>query len=185
MFSDEISYEDRLWEHYKYHFGSKCTVCRIDDPVIQDIDPNIVILRFEPNSENHYYVYCTIGMSRYDDEKPVEMMIYAGESHYANIVMLAQLIVKNRTIAQVKTEDIFELDMSTAPQFTCTCGLIELPCHEEKSFAVTEHGVNCLWLIPITKEEFDYQKKYGYDALQQKFMSNFFDILNHKRKSLV
>jgi hypothetical protein len=45
--------------------------------------------------------------------------------------------------------------------------------------------VQFLWLLPITKQEVEFKKKYGLEALEQKFDESAFNYLDPQRKSVV
>jgi hypothetical protein len=45
--------------------------------------------------------------------------------------------------------------------------------------------IRCLWLVPITPEEFDYKVEYGIEALEERFEAADADLLDVKRRSVV
>ena len=67
-------------------------------------------------------------------------------------------------------------------------GLISLPYLDGPSLEWLDiDGIKTqfLWLIPITKQEMDYKKKNGIEALEEKFDDSSFNYSNPHRKSVI
>jgi hypothetical protein len=72
----------------------------------------------------------------------------------------------------------------------CDYGLISLPYLDGPSLEVLDMpeintSVRCLWLVPITKAELDYKKRYGVEALEHKLEESQFNYLDAERQSVV
>ena len=73
------------------------------------------------------------------------------------------------------------------PNSTCDHGLISLPYLDGPSLELAEIErveAHFLWLIPVTREEVEYKKKFGLEALESKLESSAFNYLDPKRKSV-
>jgi hypothetical protein len=127
-------------------------------------------------------------MSREDDDERVELHLVSPLAAPAHVELLTAIAHYHRTGAKLGCGHTVNFGRPWLPGSRCTHGLISLPYLDGPNLEVLELEagiVRFLWLIPITKEEVEFKKVRGLEALEARFEQASFDYLDPRRKSVV
>lgn len=122
------------------------------------------------------------------EKKKEELHIFAPERNDDLIELLTAIAHYHRNDSSLGLGHTVNFGQPWLAKSKCEYGLISLPYLDGPTLECLKiDGIEtqCLWLIPITKQEVDYKKKYGLDALEEKFDDPSFNYLNPYRKSVV
>jgi hypothetical protein len=104
---------------------------------------------------------------------------------------LAELLVAtshyHRTGAKLGLGDTVNFGRAWLPGSLCDHGLLSLPYLDGPTLEwlrVDGDQTRFLWLIPITKEEVEFSRKNGLEALEARFQKLRFNYLDPKRQSV-
>lgn len=182
-----MDYTDVIKEHYQSHWGEFTEYTFSAEPICKLL-PQFCILKFYPNEKRNSYTYATCGMSANDKEQGLELFILAPDENDFLIEMLATAAHYH---ASGNTLDLGHTVNFGCPWYDgseCDHGLISLPYLDGPSLEWLHNDtadIRFLWLIPITKEEREYKKGNGTEALESLFEKNSFNYTDPFRKSVV
>lgn len=134
------------------------------------------------------WTYATSGMSAVSDENPLELHLFAPREDDQLVELLTAVCHFHRHESFLHLGDTVNFGRPWLDDSLCEFGLISLPYLDGPTLEWMEKDtfkVQFLWLIPITKAEREYKKRFGLEALEAKLEAASFDYLNPARPSAV
>ena len=129
-------------------------------------------------------------MSQPCDDVRTELHLFSEVKAEEHVELLTAIAHYNRTGNRVDLGHTVNFGRPWMIGSQCSYGLISLPYLDGPALEVLEmpditKSVRCLWLLPITKAEVDYKKRYGVEALEHKLEESHFSYLDAGRRSVV
>jgi hypothetical protein len=127
-------------------------------------------------------------MSQPEDERRIELYIESPVESQQIVELLNMTAHYHRTEKPLWLGHTVNFGKPWLPGSECDHGLISLPYLEGprlENATVQGADVRVLWLIPITKDERDFKKTRGLEALEQLFEKRNFNYVNPARPSVV
>jgi hypothetical protein len=127
-------------------------------------------------------------MSEERDEAPLELHLLSPVATTEHVELLTAVAHYHRTGARLGLGHTVNFGRPWLPGSRCTHGLISLPYLDGPDLeilSVDGKTVRFLWLIPITKEEVEFKKKNGLEALEARLEEANFAYGDPKRPSVV
>ena len=175
--------------HYETHWKSSPVEVNWSFGPIHELPAGFKILRFSPTETRKFYAYATCGMSIMEDSRKIEFFIFSPVSDDSSLCELINFVVHyHRTGAELGWMHMVNFGRPWLASSRCDHGLFSLPYidgEELERLRINDIEIRVLWLIPITREERDYCKEYGLDALESKFESTGFAYHDPNRSSVV
>lgn len=181
-------YEKKMQIHYNTVWQNKSETNKLDIGPIQELPEDFKILSFKPTETRDMWTYATCGMSMPSDSNPIELHIFAPEQNDNLIELLTVTAHYHRNGASLGLGHTINFGQPWWAQSNCEYGLISLPYLDGPSLewlTIEDIKIQFLWLIPVTKQEVEYKKKYGLESLEDRFEDMSFNYLNPHRKSIV
>lgn len=180
----DISYTDKLLDHYESFFGIEYEGIKIEEAPINGLNPEFCVVKFPATQERELCIYATLGMSSEVDETPVEIYMYCVAENDRIVSMLYDLAYHHKTVNQIVENYTIEFGYPWYEGSNCDCGLISPPYIDGPEFEECGN-ISCLWLIPVTKQEVDFKLEYGLESLEQKFSDVELNYMHYFRDSAV
>jgi len=182
-------YRKKIIEHYINNWGTNFEEKRWDKGKILQVVPHFSILEFKPNESREMWTYATCGMSTASHLSPIEIHIFSSIQDDSILELLSAICDYHNTDNNLDLDHTLNFGRSWQAKSECTFGLISLPYLDGPGLEIMNLGVgkdvHFYWLIPVTKNEVEYKKKYGLEALEAKFEEHRFNYLNSSRESVV
>jgi len=129
-------------------------------------------------------------MSQPDDDTLIELHLFSDIKVNQHVELLTAIAHYNRTGNRVGLGDSVNFGRPWMTGSQCSYGLISLPYLDGPNLEILylpdiAKSVRCLWLVPITEAEVEYKKRYGNEALEDKFEEAQFRYLDGDRLSVV
>lgn len=182
------NYIECIQQHYSKVWGNIPTNHYWEKGPHQDLPKGFSILRFKPTKLRNMWTYATCGMSLPNDSTTLELHIFAPQRNDNLIELLTVVAHYHRTSSHLGFGHTVNFGQPWWNKSICDYGLISLPYLDGTSLEwldTDEIKTRFLWLIPVTKKEVEYKKKYGLDALEEKFDKFSFNYLDPLRNSIV
>jgi len=179
---------ESIIKHYKKNWGVSGTARVWDKGPREELPEEFVVLEFAPTSKRSMWTYATACMSQPDDESPIELHLFSPQSSQAHVELLTAIAHYHRHDAQLDLGHTVNFGRPWMPGSQCDHGLISLPYLDGpdlENLSLDDIAVRFLWLIPITKNELEYKKKNGLEALEEEFDKQKFNYLDPLRDSIV
>lgn len=177
----------RIKEHYKNNW-SAFSEYKLEKGLFNELPKEFTVLKFKPRKKRNMWTYATCGMSPEKDINKIELHIFSGKENDFLIELLAALTHYHNTGSKLNWGHSVNFGCPWAKDSNCSYGLISLPYldgEKLENLYVGKLFVRFLWLIPITKEEFEYKKVNGLDALENLFEKNKLNYIDALRESIV
>lgn len=184
----DFEYIKKIQEHYNSIWDNKPTNHRWNKGPIQELPDGFEILKFDPTKARNMWTYATCGMSMPPNSTPLELHIFAPEHNDDLIELLTVVAHYHITGSSLGLGHTVNFGQPWWAKSKCEYGLISLPYLDGPTLEclnINGMEIKFLWLLPITRQEVDYKKKHGLDALEEKFDDLSFNYLNPYRKSVV
>lgn len=185
---DYSPYIQAIIEHYEVVWKNNSTIHSFKQGPTHELPIEFKVLKFAPTPSRQMWTYATCGMSTQEEQKPIELHIFAKSEQDTLIELLAVLAHYHHTGSKLTVGDSVNFGRPWWKNSKCEYGLISLPYLDGPSLewlSKDEIHTQFLWLIPVTKQEVDYKKRCGLDALEDKFEASSFDYINPLRDSVV
>jgi hypothetical protein len=129
-------------------------------------------------------------MSHPTDDVLTELHLFSPVHEAQHIELLTAIDHYHHTGAAICLGDTVNFGRPWFPGSRCNYGLISLPYLDGPALEVLDMhdlglSVHCLWLVPVSKDEVEYMKRYGRDALESKLEEQRFNYLDPGRRSVV
>lgn len=182
-----MSRVDQTIEHYRSVWGDCLDIYRGDLEKRFGVPEDFEILVGAPREQRKNWTYATAGFSALSNSQ-IEIHLFSSVDTIETVkhFFLALSWLHNTSgcaLGQAVNFGQYWLDGSLLD-----CGMISLPYLDGP---VLEHatieGRECsfYWLIPISKNEFEYKKKYGLEALESRFDTSGFDYADPFRRDIL
>jgi hypothetical protein len=183
-------YCDEIRAHYETVWKSRALVRRWSRGPLHELPGEFVVAEFESVFGDHAWAYGTCGMSRPEDEEPLEIHLFAPFRDDSHVELLTVICHYHRTGCRLGLGHTVNLGRPWLPGSTCSFGLISLPylhgpALENYRNGISNKTVRFLWLIPITHREREYKKEKGLEVLEAHFEKAAVNYLDPARDSVV
>lgn len=183
-------YTDHLTQHLANAWGAHVVEAKFvlrPAPGMGDF-PAPTMLVFRPSPERQMWTYATCGLSDLTQPNPIELHLFSRTDDVQLLELLTIVAHYHRTGARLGLHHTVNLGRPWLPNSACDHGLVSLPYLDGPRVEKMEFGgmeINCLWLIPITRQEREYKMKNGVEALEEKFDKPPLDFANPGRQSRI
>lgn len=174
-------------KHYLFNWG-EFTEHDFHIGPIHDLLPEFRVLKFKPDVKRNYWIYATCGMSINGTKPCLELFIFAPTENDFLIELLVAVAYYHVSGHVLGLGHTVNFGCPWYDGSKCDYGLISLPYLDGPSLEWLKtdlKDIQFLWLIPITKEEVEYKKNNGLEALECLFEENSLDYINPFRESTV
>lgn len=179
-------YSRFIFSHYEKCWDSGPRLLRWELGPTHELPSSFRVLEFPPGKKASW-IYATCCMSQPEDENPLELHIYSPCQYDEHAELLTAIAHYHRTGRRLGLGHTVNFGRPWIPGSACEHGLISLPYLDGPDLEIAEFAqakLRFYWLIPITKEEREFKKIYGLDALEQKFEAASFNYLDPRRRSV-
>ena len=181
-------YLNSIIEHYRENWGDSGTARVWGKGPRQELPEEFTVFEFPPSTTRTMWTYATACMSQPDDESPVELHLFSPQSSQAHVELLTAIAHYHRNEVQLGLGHTVNFGRPWMPGSQCDHGLISLPYLDGPDLEILEldnNTVHFLWLIPITKDELEFKKQNGLEALEKEFDRHEFNYLDPMRDGVV
>jgi hypothetical protein len=181
-------YLTSIINHYKENWGDRGEVQTWDKGPREELADEFTVLEFPPEADRDMWTYATACMSHPDDKSPIELHLFSPQASQAHVELLTAIAHYHRNEVRLDLEHSVNFGRPWQLDSQCDHGVISLPYLDGPDLEILEFDgktVQFLWLIPVTTEEVEYKKKYGFDSLEQEFEKYQIDYLDPLRISVV
>ena len=183
------SYFDIIRKHYETVWSLSSEIYLWDRGPIEKLPSDCRILVFPPTARRSMWTYATCGMSQPDDDFPVELHIFSETKNHQLIELLTSVVYFHRNSKFLGLNHTVNFGRPWQYNSKCEFGFISLPYldgPELEKLKAKSIGIeiNFYWLVPVTRSEVEFKKKYGVLALEDVFDKGF-NYLDTERDSLV
>lgn len=183
-----FEYTQDIASHYIEVWGSTPEKCYMRTGPVHELPLGFHVLKFRPANDRQFFVYATCGMSRPNDDKPVELHLLSPVETDMHVELLSAICHYHHTGSRLGLNDTVNLGRPWLDDSCCSYGLLSLPYlygPKLEWIDTVKYKVRFLWLIPITHEEREYKKGNGVEALETIFEQKQLNYLNPRRASVV
>lgn len=180
-------YDTFITSHYKFFWGASPKLLRWELGPTDELPSSFGVLEFPPEKKVAW-IYATCGMSRPEDESPLEIHMYSPCQYDQHVELLTAIAHYHRTGCRLGLGHTVNFGRPWLPGSACDHGLVSLPYLDGPDLEIAEFvqaKLQFYWLIPITKEEREFKKRNGLDALEERLEAATFNYLDPKRKSVI
>lgn len=176
-----------IFSHYESVWGMRGRRLEFPRSSMSKLPIDFCILEFSPQPTRNMWTYATCGMSL-GGSKKIELHLFSNTKLTDIGEILAACADYHLNGAPLWVGDSVNFGRPWANSSICDFGLISLPYLDgpdlEKMKAASGEDVSFFWLIPITKAEVEYKKKYGLDSLETLFEDRNFQYNDPLRESV-
>ena len=182
------SYSKQIEVHYAQLWSPATGRHKLSKGPVHELPSCFEILEFQRTRDMK--AYATLCMSQFTDppEDRLELHLFAppqGETDCLTEILSATAHY-HRTGSRLGLGHSINFGQPWLPGSRCTFGLLSLPYLDGPELErLVEPEVRFLWLIPVTEKEVAYKKKYGMEALEQRFEEAQFNYLDPLRHGVV
>jgi hypothetical protein len=181
-------YQDCIKSHYYENWQRESNIYYWDKGPTEKLPHDFRILEFPPTSKRGMWTYATCGMSQNDDNEGVELHIFSSNQDSGLIELLAAVAFYHRNTENLNLNHTVNFGKSWQGNSKCTHGLISLPYLDGpqlEDMIFEDKTVKFYWLIPITRDELEFKKANGIEALEAQFDNTNFNYLDADRQSII
>jgi hypothetical protein len=174
--------------HYRQVWSVVPEICGFSAGPIGQLPADLSVLRFPPHGNRQMWTYATCCMALPEDVKPVELHMFSPRSAVEIVEILVATAHFHRTSANLDLGHSVNFGRPWLDRSECYYGLVSLPYLdgvELELMRLDGKNVNFYWLIPISKREVEFKKKYVLESLEDEFEIAGFDYVNPVRPSVV
>lgn len=172
-----------LEAHYEATFGTRGDRCEWTSGPTHELPPGLHVLRYAPVQGRSMWTYATSGLS-----ESLELHVLSPRSAESLVELLTVVAHYHHTGHALGLHHTVNFGRPWLDGGTCDYGLVSLPYLDGPKFQTLTLGdthVQCLWLIPITRDERQFKITHGTEALEQRFEASAFNSLDPSRPSVV
>ena len=182
------SYAEAIQAHYSSVWAPPSYVKRWVRGPVEDLPVDFRVLVIPRTAETT--AYATQCMSQCEDTGGrIELHILtrsAGNAQESIVELLTAVAHFHRTAARLDLGHTVNFGRPWLPGSSCDYGLVSLPYLDGPRLEwMTESMTRFLWLVPVTQSEVQFKKRFGLEALEEKFESEHFDYLDPFRTPVV
>lgn len=181
------AYEAALTLHYETQWKANATKRRWFKGPVRELPPSFCVLEVAPSEKREMWTYATCCMSQPNDQRRVELHMFAPQRSEELVELLTMVAHFHRTGVALDLGHTVNFGRGWLATSKCDHGLVSLPYLDGPGLEDADVGglVKCFWLVPVTKEEVEYKKRLGLDALEERFEASGLNYLDVKRTSVV
>ena len=185
------NYFDTIKDHYLSIWKKDPKIYLWEKGPIEKLNHDFKVLEFPPISQNRMWMYCTCCMSDLNDEHPIELHIFSKERDESIIELLTGVAYYHKSSNKIGLWHTINFGRGWQDNSMCEYGLISLPYIYGpilENLYLDRGKQKCIkfyWLVPVTKEEVNYKRDYGIEALEQLFEQQSLNYLDPHRNSVV
>ena len=179
-----MSFQQNILDHYENIWKNKPKIYLWDKGKVEKMPHDFRILEFEPSASREMWTYSTCCMSNPDDENPIELHFFSSKKDTSLIELLTTVVYFHRNTSRLNLWHTVNFGRPWQDKSHCDYGLISLPYldgSELENLQEQTYKIKFYWLIPITKNEVEFKKNYGIEALELKFEELDLDYTNPNR----
>lgn len=183
-----MEYYNLILEHYRTQWRNEPRSYLWDKGPIEKLPSMFRVLEFGPSESRDMWTYATCGMSSLDKISPVELHIFSSKKDETIIELLTVITFYHHNTSILNLGHTVNFGKPWQDNSKCEFGLISLPYldgPELENLVLPDRAVKCYWLVPITREEMEYKKRNGMEALEEQFEKTPFNYIDPNRKSVV
>ncbi len=177
-----------ITRHYSGSWGNAYQRYQWEKGSMKKAFPFFDILVFPPRTERNMWTYATCGMSLAKCRLPIELHLFSLFEDDSIIELLTTIAYFHMNDVELGLHHSINFGRPWSNHSDCEYGIISLPYLDGPSlenFNCAEKDISFYWLIPITESELSYKKRYGIEALEEKFENSNFDYPNPNRKYVI
>ena len=186
---DIKAYQNSKISHYEIFWNNKSIIKNWDKgPVESLLLQGFCILEFQPTLQRNMWTYATCGMSKIEDIDPIELHVFSLKQNNELVELLTIVAHYHNFGEKLNLNHTVNFGKPWQNKSICDYGLISLPYLDGTGLEncdLANETIKCYWLIPITKQELDYKKENGIEALEMLFDQSQLDFIDENRESLV
>lgn len=182
------NYKNLIINHYKKNWGDKFRECNWKEGPIHQLNNEFCVLEYPVGKKRKMWTYATCCMSSLDDNPKVEIHLFSPKKEEKHVELLTVIAHYHKTGNPLNLNHTINFGRPWFEKSNCSYGLISFPYLDGPELEILETKnilVSFLWLIPVTKNEVEYKKKYGIEKLEELFENKKFNYLDKYRKSVV
>jgi hypothetical protein len=182
------SYYHEAFGHYRKCWAIEPNGYLWERGPIQNLPFEFRVLEFPPFGSRNMWTYATCCMSDLSCANPIELHIFSRNKDEGLIELLTAITYYHRNTASLDLNHTVNFGKPWKNGSKCEHGLISLPYLDGRgleNLQLLNTTVKFYWLIPITKGEVDYTKRYGVESLEKMFEGPSFNYLDEVRRSIV
>jgi hypothetical protein len=188
-FITALEYKNQIKSHYETVWGIEGIPRYWYRGPIERLHLDFCVLEFAPSLERKMWTYATCWMSTPNDERPLELHLFSPVKDDSLIELLTVVASFHKNGARLDLDHTVNFGRPWLKDSQCSYGLITLPYLdgprlEDGIIEGVSNPVKFYWLIPITKQEVEYKKKYGADSLEEIFESTGVNYIDLERRSV-
>lgn len=180
-----MDYFDKILSQYKSNWQIDPEIYLWDRGPIEKLYTVFRVLEFQPNGQRQMWSYATCGMSDEFDENPVELHLFSEQRDSSLIELLTAIAYYHKNTSKLVLNSTVNFGRPWRPLSDCSYGFISLSFLDGPSLETFilpgSRVTKFYWVVPITKAEVEFKKKYGVEALEEKFEENDFNYLSNRR----
>jgi hypothetical protein len=177
----------KITNHYERCWDAVATVKTLQKGPTWQLTPGFRILVFSPIDRRNMWTYATCGMSQQMDAPALEIHLFSPTETDSHVELLTAIAHYHLTGAYLDVGHTVNFGRPWLEGSKCDHGLISLPYLDGPKLEwleVAGRKIRFLWLIPISKDEVEYQKSHGTEALEDRFEERRFNYLDPGRSSV-
>ena len=181
---------DHIRRHYENIWISRATVKYFYKGPIHKLNPDFCVLEFPPAGNQNVWTYATCCMSTEREGRRIELHLFSATQDATLIELLTVTASYHKNDANLGLHHTVNFGRPWQNNSQCTYGFISLPYLdgpelEDLAIPGTDVVHKFYWLIPVTKAEVEFKKKYGVEELEQRFELEKFNYVDPYRESVV
>ena len=182
-----MTWSTAIQNHYQKVWRFAGTQCPSIGGQIHELPQDFFILKFTPQSIRQMWTYATCCMSQPENSHPLELHMFSRIESDEILELLTAIAHFHHTAQTLGLGHTVNFGKPWQSQSLCDHALISLPYIDGpalENLTIESKLLKFYWLIPITKSEVEFKRKFGLEALEEKFENNAFDYLNPMRPSV-
>lgn len=180
-------YQQSIIDHYSAIWKSNPEIYLWDRGPIEKLYYEFRVLEYPPDESRELWTYATCGMSSLDNDLPIELHICSARQDVQLVELLTSLAYYHKNETAIALNHTVNFGIPWQGNSKCEYAFISLPYLDGpalEDFNFGDRLIKCFWLIPVTEAEVEYRRKYGTEALEEKFDEGL-DFINPERRSVV
>jgi len=184
-----MEWRNLIKQHYEDNWNGKAVSLNWTSGPFEKLYKDFSILEFKPTQKHNMWTYATCGMSQLEDEPKIELHLFSPEECDDLIELLTIVAHYHRTGHKLGMGHTVNFGRPWYSNSKCNYGLLSIPYLDgpqlEWLHISNTSAVRFLWLVPVTKEEVEFKKRNGLEALENEFEKKTLDYVNPLRESVV
>lgn len=187
--NDYKKYKSIATTLYSSGFGVKPNSLDLRDERMRKLLTPAEVLECAKSSSLPFYSYITCGLGMLNKSHPIEIFICSKDQRTSVGHLLGIVADFHLSLASgLSHGHTVNFGIPWVRGSKCTYGLISNPYPIDPQYSEVRMDdllSRIYWVMPITKQELDFKKKYGLDAFEDRFESSGFDYSDPMRASVV